>query len=127
MCQIFTDVEGVFTADPRIVKDAVKLDEVSYDEMLELASMGSKVMQARAVEFAKKNQNLVILGGIMGGTSLDADGVKNLASLPSLDELRGKLVGMLTTPATRIAGVLQAPAGQVARVISAKAEQGEAA
>ena len=54
LCQIFTDVEGVFTADPRIVKDAVKLDEVSYDEMLELASMGSKVMQARAVEFAKK-------------------------------------------------------------------------
>ncbi|QXD22786.1 aspartate kinase [Opitutia bacterium ISCC 51] len=54
LCQIFTDVEGVFTADPRIVKDAVKLDEVSYDEMLELASMGTKVMQARAVEFAKK-------------------------------------------------------------------------
>lgn len=53
-CQIFTDVEGVFTADPRIVVDAVKLDEISYDEMLELASMGSKVMQARAVEFAKK-------------------------------------------------------------------------
>ncbi len=53
-CQIFTDVEGVFTADPRIVEDAVKLEEISYDEMLELASMGSKVMQARAVEFAKK-------------------------------------------------------------------------
>ncbi|MDA0348290.1 MAG: aspartate kinase [Verrucomicrobia bacterium] len=54
LCQIFTDVEGVYTADPRIVKDAVKLEEVSYEEMLELASMGSKVMQARAVEFAKK-------------------------------------------------------------------------
>jgi aspartate kinase len=54
VCQIYTDVEGVFTADPRIVNEAVKLDEVSYDEMLELASMGSKVMQARAVEFAKK-------------------------------------------------------------------------
>ena len=54
LCQIFTDVEGVFTSDPRIVEDAVKLDEISYDEMLELASMGSKVMQARAVEFAKK-------------------------------------------------------------------------
>ena len=54
LCQIYTDVEGVFTADPRVVKDAVKLDEVSYDEMLELASMGTKVMQARAVEFAKK-------------------------------------------------------------------------
>jgi len=54
LCQIFTDVEGVFTADPRIVPDAVKLGEVSYEEMLELASMGTKVMQARAVEFAKK-------------------------------------------------------------------------
>jgi aspartate kinase len=54
ICEIYTDVEGVFTADPRVVKDAVMLSEVSYDEMLELASMGSKVMQARAVEFAKK-------------------------------------------------------------------------
>ena len=54
LCQIYTDVEGVFTSDPRIVEAAVKLNEVSYDEMLELASMGSKVMQARAVEFAKK-------------------------------------------------------------------------
>ncbi len=54
LCQIFTDVEGVYTADPRIVPDARKLVEISYDEMLELASMGSKVMQARAVEFAKK-------------------------------------------------------------------------
>jgi len=54
LCQIFTDVDGVYTSDPRIVKDARKLDVLSYDEMLELASMGSKVMQARAVEFAKK-------------------------------------------------------------------------
>jgi aspartate kinase len=55
VCQIFTDVDGVYTADPRLVKDAVKLDEISYDEMLELASLGSKVMQARSVEFAKKH------------------------------------------------------------------------
>ncbi|BET67778.1 aspartate kinase [Opitutales bacterium ASA1] len=54
VCQIYTDVDGVYTADPRIVKDARKLDVVSYDEMLELASLGSKVMQARSVEFAKK-------------------------------------------------------------------------
>src|ERR1022692_1629613 len=53
-CQIFTDVDGVFTCDPRIVSDAKKLDEVSYDELLELAGAGSKVMQSRAVEFAKK-------------------------------------------------------------------------
>ncbi len=54
LCQIFTDVEGVYTADPRIVPDASRIPEISYDEMLELASLGSKVMQARAVEFAKK-------------------------------------------------------------------------
>lgn len=55
LCQIFTDVDGVYTSDPRVVKSAVKLNEISYDEMLELASLGSKVMQARSVEFAKKH------------------------------------------------------------------------
>jgi large subunit ribosomal protein L10 len=55
----------------------------------------------------------------MGETELNADGVKALASLPSLDELRAKLVGMIQTPATRVAGVLQAPAGQLARVFAA--------
>lgn len=54
LCQIYTDVDGVYTADPRIVPNARKIDEISYDEMLELASLGSKVMQARSVEFAKK-------------------------------------------------------------------------
>src|SRR5512140_258763 len=54
LCQIYTDVDGVYTADPRIVPNAKKLDEVSYDEMLELASLGAKVMQSRSVEFAKK-------------------------------------------------------------------------
>jgi aspartate kinase len=53
-CQIFTDVDGVFTCDPRVVTDAQKLDEVAYDELLEMAGAGSKVMQSRAVEFAKK-------------------------------------------------------------------------
>jgi aspartate kinase len=53
-CEIYTDVDGVYTADPRVVKDAQKLQEISYDEMLELASSGSKVMQSRSVEFAKK-------------------------------------------------------------------------
>src|SRR5437764_1850402 len=53
-CQIFTDVDGVFTCDPRVVKDAKKVDEIAYDELLEMASAGSKVMQSRAVEFAKK-------------------------------------------------------------------------
>jgi aspartate kinase len=54
VCQVFTDVDGVFTCDPRVVADAKKLDEVAYDELLEMASTGSKVMQSRAVEFAKK-------------------------------------------------------------------------
>src|SRR5437899_8582234 len=54
LCQIYTDVDGVYTSDPRIVKDAKKLKEISYDEMLELASLGAKVMQSRSVEFAKK-------------------------------------------------------------------------
>ena len=58
---------------------------------------------------------------------LDADGVNNLASLPSLDELRGQLVGLVNAPATKIAGILQAPAGQLARVMGAKAAQGDAA
>lgn len=53
-CEIYTDVDGVYTADPRVVKDAKKLQEISYDEMLELASLGSKVMQSRSVEFAAK-------------------------------------------------------------------------
>src|SRR5512146_2800996 len=54
LCQIYTDVDGVYTADPRLVPSAQKLDEISYDEMLELASLGAKVMQSRSVEFAKK-------------------------------------------------------------------------
>ncbi len=61
MCEIYTDVEGVYTADPRVVKDAVKLDEISYDEMLELASLGAKVLHSRSVEVAKKyNVKLVV-------------------------------------------------------------------
>jgi large subunit ribosomal protein L10 len=80
-----------------------------------------------AADFAKTNDNLVIIGGAMGTTTLDADGVKALASLPSLDELRAKLVGMIQTPATRIAQVVNAPAGQLARVFAAYARENETA
>jgi len=73
------------------------------------------------VNFAKENENLVILGGMMGDVVLDENAVRDLAALPSLDELRGKIVGLLNAPATKIAGVLQAPAGQLARVFSAYA------
>nr|WP_245197600.1 50S ribosomal protein L10 [Jiella mangrovi] len=78
-------------------------------------------------DFAKANEKLVILGGAMGTSTLDADGVKALATMPSLDELRAKLVGMIQTPATRIAGVVQAPAAQLARVFGAYAKKDEAA
>lgn len=73
--------------------------------------------------FAKKNDKLKIIGGGLSGTVLDETAVKALAELPSLDELRAKIVGMLNTPATRIAGILQAPGGQIARVLSAHAAQ----
>lgn len=79
------------------------------------------------VDFAKENEKLIVLGGIMEQTILDPNGVKELASLPSLDELRAKILGMLSTPATRIAGVLQAPGGQLARVVGAYAAQEETA
>jgi large subunit ribosomal protein L10 len=79
-----------------------------------------------AVEFAKTNEKLVLIGGALGTQTLNADGVRALAELPSLDQLRARLVGMISTPATRIAGVLQAPAGQLARVFGAYASKDEA-
>ena len=80
-----------------------------------------------ATDFAKTNDKLVILGGSLGRTSLNPEGIKALASLPSLDELRGRLVGLISSPATRVAQVVAAPAAQVARVIGAYANKSEAA
>ena len=77
-----------------------------------------------AVKFAKKNDNLEVVGGALGSEILAVDAVKALATLPSLDELRGKLVGLLQAPATKVAGVLQAPAAQLARVCSAYGAKG---
>ena len=79
-----------------------------------------------ANDFAKGNDKLVILGGAMGETNLDPEGVKSLASLPSLDELRAKLVGMINTPAQRLAVLTNAPASQIARVIGAYARKEQA-
>ena len=79
------------------------------------------------VAYAKDNAKLVVLGGSVGTTALDAEGVKALAALPSLNELRGKIIGLIQAPATKIAGILQAPAGQLARVISAYSKKDEAA
>jgi large subunit ribosomal protein L10 len=75
-----------------------------------------------AVEYANRNDKLTIVGGGLAGDVLDQAGVRELASLPSLDELRGKLIGLLLAPATRIAAVLQAPGGQLARVLAAYAK-----
>jgi large subunit ribosomal protein L10 len=79
-----------------------------------------------AVDFAKTNEKLVLIGGALGTQTLNADGIKALAELPSLDTLRAGFLGLLATPATRIAGVLQAPAGQLARVFAAYAKRDEA-
>ncbi len=77
-----------------------------------------------AVDFAKTNEHLVILGGAMGRTALDANGVRALAALPSLDELRAKIVGLIQAPATKIAQVVTAPGAKVARVVKAYADKG---
>jgi large subunit ribosomal protein L10 len=74
-----------------------------------------------AVEFAKTNDKLEIVGGAMGSTVLDVEGVKALASMPSLDELRAKLIGLVQAPATKVVQVISAPAGQLARVFGAYA------
>lgn len=75
------------------------------------------------VDFARKNEKLVVVGGGLGKTLLDPDAVKALAELPSLDELRARLVAIINTPATRLVGLLGAPAGQLARVLRAHAEK----
>jgi large subunit ribosomal protein L10 len=80
-----------------------------------------------AVDFAKANEKFVILGGAMGPTVLNVEAVKSLASLPSLDELRAKLVGLLVAPATKIAQLSTAPAAKLARVVQAYASKSEAA
>lgn len=89
-----------------------------------LASSIDPVAAAKvAVEFAKTNDKFEIVGGAMGATVLDVDGVKALATMPSLDELRAKIVGLLVAPATKLATIAQAPAAQLARVLSAYAEK----
>lgn len=80
-----------------------------------------------AADFAKENDKFVILGGGLGEQTLDAAGVQALAKLPSINELRAKLVGLVQAPATKVAGVVQAPAGQLARLLGAYAAKGDAA
>lgn len=94
-----------------------------------IAWSGDPVAAARAsVEFAKENPHLVVLGGGLREAPLDEAAVRALAELPSLDELRARLIGLLAAPATKVARVLQAPAGQLARVVGAYSEDaGDAA
>ncbi len=114
-------------AKNRLVKLALK--DTRYNHIAEMFSgptalaYSDDVIAAPKIlsTFAKSNDKLIIIGGAMGDTLLDEKGIDALASLPSLDELRSKLLSMINTPATRIAGILQAPAGQIARVISSHA------
>lgn len=109
----------------RLTKRA--LEGTAYEQLADkftgptaIAYSEDPVAAAKAVvEFAKDNEQLTIVGGALGEKALEARDVEALAKLPSLDELRAKIVGMLNTPATRIAGVLQAPGGQIARVCGA--------
>jgi len=103
-------------------------DYASLGDMLTgpvgLATSTDPVAAAKvAVDFAKTNDKFEIVGGAMGATTLDVEGVKALATMPSLDELRAKIVGLIVAPATKIATIAQAPAAQIARVLSAYAEK----
>ena len=119
----------VKVAKNRIAKIALEgTDVASIGDLLKgptlLAYSSDPVAATKvAVDFAKANDKLVILGGAMGKTALNPDAVKALATLPSLDELRAKLLGLIVAPATKIATVVNAPAGKLARVFGAYAER----
>ncbi|HMF21988.1 MAG TPA: 50S ribosomal protein L10 [Pseudolabrys sp.] len=123
----------VKVAKNRLAKLALKdSDAASIASLLQgptvLAYSGDPVAAPKvAIDFAKTNERFVILGGSMGKTALDPNGVKALAALPSLDELRAKIVGLIQAPATKIAQLTNAPAAKVARVVQAYASKGAAA
>jgi large subunit ribosomal protein L10 len=114
-------------AKNRLAKLAIKdTDYAGIDEMFTgptaIATSVDPVAAAKAVvDFAKTNDRIEIVGGAMGAQVLNADGIKALASMPSLDELRGKLVGLIQAPATKIAQLSTAPAAKLARVFGAYA------
>jgi len=120
---------SVKVAKNRLAKIALEGSEVaSIASLLKgpalIAFSGDPIAAPKvAVEFAKNNERFVILGGAMGRTALDPNGVKALASLPSLDELRAKIVGLIQAPATKVAQVVTAPASKVARVVQAYASK----
>ena len=123
----------VKVAKNRLAKIALEgTDVASISDLMKgptlLAYSSDPVAAAKvAVDFAKGNEKLVILGGAMGTTALNPDSVRALATMPSLDELRAKIVGLVQAPATKIAQVVNAPAAKLARVFGAYAKTGEAA
>ena len=131
--ELVATLNGVF-ADTSVVVVAhyAGTDVASISGLLKgptlIAYSSDPVAAAKvAVDFARGNDKLVILGGAMGATALNLDGVRALATLPSLDELRAKLVGLIQAPATKIAQVVNAPAAKLARVFGAYAKTDEAA
>lgn len=124
---------GVKVAKNRLAKRALEGTEVAHIAPLfkgptVIAYSGDPVTAPKiAVDFAKANEQFVILGGAMGATNLNVEGVKALASLPSLDELRAKLLGLIQAPATKIAQVVNAPAAKLARVFGAYGAKSDAA
>ena len=123
---------SVKVAKNRLAKIALEgTDVASVAPLLKgptvIAYSGDPVAAPKVViDFAKANEKFVILGGAMGKTALNPDGIKALAALPSLDELRAKIVGLLQAPATKVAQLINAPAGKLARVVQAYASKGEA-
>jgi large subunit ribosomal protein L10 len=123
----------VKVAKNRLAKIALEgTDVASIASLLQgptlLAYSGDPVAAPKvAVDFAKTHEKLVIIGGAMGKTALNPDGIKALAALPSLDELRAKLIGLIQAPATKVAQVVTAPAAKVARVVQTYAAKDEAA
>ena len=120
---------SVKVAKTRLAKIALEGSEVASIAPLMkgptlIAFSGDPVAAPKvAVDFAKTNERFIILGGAMGTTALDPNGVKALAALPSLDELRARIVGLIQAPATKIAQVVIAPASKVARVVQAYASK----
>ena len=128
--QKMRDAGGSFKVTKnRLAKIALK--DTHYEQLsdlltgpIALATSHDPVAAAKeAIEFAKTNDKLEIVGGAMGSMLLDANGVKALASMPSLDELRAKIIGLVQAPATKLATVIQTPASQLARVFNAYAEK----
>jgi large subunit ribosomal protein L10 len=120
---------SVKVAKNRLAKLALKdTDSVGISDLLKgqtcVAYSDDPITAAKiSVKYAKENEKLVILGGAMGKTKLDANAVKALADLPSLDELRAKIIGLVQAPATKIARILKEPGAKLARVVQAKSAQ----